>query len=358
MTSKILQVEVVVLLLILMLVTACARGPSTQPSAQPAPAQAANTNQSGDQGAGVADHEAGDQAEVLPQLSAVKLESGQKLRVVATTNIVADVVANIGGDLIELTPLMPVGADPHSFTPTPQDLRTLNDAHAIFMNGLGLEESLLPILENLDTPVPLVSVNAGIEPLAMAEDEHKGEEQSDHHQEGADPHTWFSVPNVAVWVDNIAGALSALDPEHAEDFAAAAAGYKQRLHELDSDIRTQVQSIPEDQRKLVTDHEAFGYLAHEYGLELVGSVLPSLSTLAAASAKELAALQENMKVEAVRALFVSSTVNPQTATQVAGDLGIPVVTLYVGSLSDAQGPAPSYIDLMEYDVAQIVAVLR
>ena len=117
-----------------------------------------------------------------PSWSPSTLEQGEKLRVAATTGIVADVVANVGGDAIELTPLLPVGADPHSYTPTPQDLRTLNDAHVIFVNGLGLEESLLPILENLDRPTPLVSVNLGVDTLQLDHEEASG------HDDGEDDH--------------------------------------------------------------------------------------------------------------------------------------------------------------------------
>ena len=267
----------------------------------------------------------------------------------------ADVVGNVGGDAIDLVQLMPTGSDPHSFAIGPQDMRTLNDAHVVFMNGLGLEESLLPVLENLDWPVPLVSVNAGVETLQLG----SGHEADDGDQHsGADPHTWFSVPNVMSWTDNIATALGTLDPAHTDIYQTAAANYSEQLDELDRDLRAQIGTVPEENRKLVTDHVALAYLADEYGLRSVGSVVPSLSTLAAASAQELAALQEAMRKEGVKAIFVSTTVNPQTVEQVAGDLGIPVVKLYVGSLSNAGGPASTYVELMRYDVAQIVDALR
>ncbi len=295
----------------------------------------------------------------MPVLVAATLEQGEKLRVAATTGIVADVVANVGGDAIELTPLLPVGADPHSYTPTPQDLRALNDAHVIFVNGLGLEESLLPILENLDRPAPLVSVNLGVDTLQLDHEEASGHDGGeDDHAGGADPHTWFSVPNVMVWTDNIATALAAMDTARAEEYRAAAASYQGELRTLDVELRSQIDALPAEQRKLVTDHVALGYLAAEYGFETVGSVVPSLSTLAAASAQELAALQEAMAAEGVAALFVSTTVNTQTAAQLANDLGIPVVELYTGSLSDAAGPAATYLELMRYDLARIVEALQ
>ena len=297
-----------------------------------------------------------------PELRPVALDAGEKLRVVATTGIVADVVRNVGGDAIDLAQLMPAGADPHSYTPTPQDLRTLNDAHVVFMNGLGLEEALLPVLENLDRPIPLVSVNAGTETLQLAsgheelEDEHEGEDERDHG--GVDPHTWFSVPIVMMWADNITAALGELDPMRSEAYLAGAASYKEQLEELDAELRMQIDALPEENRKLVIDHVALAYLAGEYGFTEVGAIVPSLSTLAAASAQELAALQEAMQAEGVKAVFVSTTVNAQTAEQMAGDLGIPVVKIFTGSLSDRDGPASTYIDLMRYDVARIVEALR
>lgn len=306
-----------------------------------------------------------------PALEPIDATDGRKLRVATTTGIVADVVRNVGGDAIEVTALIPVGADPHSYTPTPQDLRDLNNADVVFVNGLGLEESLLPILQNLDRPVPLVSVNMGVETLILGDSHRHDEEEHGEDTDGAaepddegheagsaDPHTWFSVPNVMTWTENVTEALSALDPAKSDVYATGAAAYLEKLAELDAELRAQADAVPADRRKLVTDHVALAYFAAEYGFETVGSVLPSLSTLAAASAQELAALQEAMEAEGVRAVFVGTTVNAQTARQLASDLGIPVVELYTGSLSEEGGPAATYVELMQYDAARIVEALR
>ena len=296
----------------------------------------------------------------LPILSA-PLGGGEKLRVAATTNILADVVAQVGQDRIELTRLMPTGVDPHSYVATPQDVRQLNEAHVIFLNGLGLEESLMPILENLDRDVPLVVVNAGVELIELsAKDEAHtggdGREPVDH--EGADPHTWFSVPNVQIWVKNIEETLSSLDPSNRDAYAAAAAQYAETLERVDAELRSELDTIPLENRKLVTDHQALGYLADEYGLQIIGAVVPSLSTMAAPSARDFAALHDQIEETGVRAIFIGTTVNPETAGQLALDLGIPVTLLYTGSLSEEDGPAPSYVDLMQYDIGVIVDVLR
>ena len=289
----------------------------------------------------------------LPVLSPAVLEGGEKLRVVATTNILADVVAQIGQDQIELTRLMPTGTDPHSYVATPQDVRRLNEAHVIFLNGLGLEEPLMPLLANLDREVPLVVVNAGVKPIELS-----AEGEASHELEGTDPHTWFGVPNVQIWVENIHESLSSLDPSNTDAYTAAAAQYAEILERLDAELRAELDTIPSEKRKLVTDHRSLGHLADEYGLQIIGAVVPSLSTMAAPSARDLAALHDQIEETGVRAIFMGTSVNSETAGQLALDLGIPVALLYTGSLSERDGPAPSYVELMRYDIGVIVDALR
>jgi ABC-type Zn uptake system ZnuABC Zn-binding protein ZnuA len=260
---------------------------------------------------------------------------------------------------------MPVGVDPHNYTAAPQDLRTLNDADLILINGYGLEEPLMPVLGTLDGGAPVVSVSAGIAPLLPTEahdehqeDEHQGDEHpEDEHHHAADPHTWLSVPNVQAWVDNIATVLAARDPAHDADYGAAAAAYRAELSALDADLRAQIANLPQERRKLVTDHDEFGYFAQEYGFEVVGAVIPAVSTLAAASAQELAALQTVIRAEAVPVIFVGANVNSTLAAQLAADLGIQVVTLNISSLTTADGPIPDYPTLMRTLVTTVVDAL-
>lgn len=306
----------------------------------------------------------------LPALAPVALVDGEKLRVVATTNILADVVRSVGGDRIELAALLPVGADPHSYNATPADLRTLSNAHVVFVVGEGIEESLLAVLENREGGSALLAVNTGIDLMEMAEhvdahaDEHADEheetdaEAEEHHDHDLDPHTWTAVPNVMHWVEIIEHALGELDPANVEGYESAAAAYLAELEALDNEIAAAVAAIPVENRKLVTDHETFGYFAVRYGFEVIGAVIPSFSTLAAPSAQELAALQRQIETVGVKAIFVGSTVNPGLASQIASDLGVQVVPLYADSLSDPTGPAPTYIDLMRYNVTAIVAALQ
>lgn len=279
-----------------------------------------------------------------------------KLKVVATTNIVGDVVAQIGGEAIDLTVMLPLGADPHGFQPTPQDLVRIAEADIIFINGLGLETFLAEMVESTATDAEVVEVSMGIG--AIAAEEHHDEEEGEEEEHGEfDPHVWMDVTNVMIWTDNTAAALSARDPENAATYAANAAAYRDELDALDAWIMEQVGQLTEEQRVLVTDHDSFAYFAQRYGFTIVGAVFPSVTTLAEPSAQELAELEEAIAAFNVPAIFVETTVSPRLAEQVAADTGIQVITLYGGSLSAADGPAATYLDMMRYDVMVIVEAL-
>ena len=304
--------------------------------------------------------DAGEHPDELPTLHAVSLNTSEKLRVVATTSIIADVVANVGGDHIELVDLIPPGSDPHGYVAAPEDLRALSEAHVIFVNGLGLEETLASVLESPDGNAAVITVNSGIEPLEATEGEaeDEGENEAEHHHEGVDPHTWLNVQNVLHWVENIEHSLSTLDPANATAYATAAEAYRAELTTLDAEVRAAAESIPAEQRKLVTDHDALGYFANTYGFVIVGALIPSFSTLAAPSAQELAALQDQVSSEGAKAIFVGASVNPALSDQIANDLGIPVVVIYPESLSTADGPATTYVDLMRYNINAISRALK
>lgn len=288
-------------------------------------------------------------------LAPVSLGAGETLQVAATTSIIGDIVAQVGGERITLFTLMAPGIDPHSYTPTPQDLRTLNDVDLIFINGLHLEEGLEELLN--ETGAPQVSVNATVDLLATEEENAEEEHEEEHEHGPNDPHTWQSVTNVKQWVTTIEQSLSAVDPANAATYASAAAAYQAKLDALDQELRAQLATIPTANRKLVTDHESFAYFARDYGFTIVGALIPSLSSLAGSNAQGLAALQDQIKIEEVPAIFVGTTVNPSLAEQIAGDLHITVVPLYSDALSDSNGPAATYLVFMRYNVAAIVAAL-
>lgn len=303
---------------------------------------------------------------LLAGCASAQPSAGDKLQVLATTSIVADVVRQVGGEYVEVTQLLPLGTDPHTFEPRPQDAAAIANARLVFANGAGLEEFLEPLLESAGAMDKLIEVSEGIEllPLEGEEKPHEGEEHGHehegegHHHAGGDPHTWMSPKNVLVWVENIAEALAKADPRHAKAYRANAEAYAAKLRELDEWIRQQVSQIPPENRSLVADHAVFSYFAHDYGFQQVGTITHSFSTGATPSAQELAALEDQIRAYGVKAIFVGADVNQSLAKQVANDTGIKVVPLYHGSLTDANGPAPTYLDFMRYNVNAIVEALK
>ena len=250
----------------------------------------------------------------------------------------ADLVKNVGGDLIDLTYMLPIGADAHTYQLTPTDVANVTEAHVLFANGLGLEEFLNELIENAGGEVAVVSLSTGVELREMrGEEEHEEHEEDEGHEKehgdehshaGVDPHTWTTPANAIIFAHNIRQALSALDPANAETYQANAEAYEAELAELDGWVKSQIETIPAENRKLVTDHTVFGYYADRYGLEQVGAVIPSLSTAAEPSAQELAELEDVIKEQGVKAIFVGNTVNPGLEQRVAEDTGIQLVTLY------------------------------
>lgn len=276
------------------------------------------------------------------------------LQVVASTTIVGDVVAQVGGDHIDLTVLFPIGADPHTFDPRPQDIAAISKAQVIFISGLGLEESLQPTLD-ANANGTVVQISDGIEVRALEEQTVQNDE---HNHERYDPHTWTDPNNVIIWTENIASVLSTADPANAESYHDNADTYIASLQELDTWIRSEVERIPPERRKLVTDHIAFGYFADEYGFEQAGALIGSFSTNASPSAKEIAALEDLIRAQNVPAVFVSKTANATLAEQVAQDTGIQVVLVYTGSLTAPGGEADSYLAFMKYNVNAILEALK
>jgi ABC-type Zn uptake system ZnuABC Zn-binding protein ZnuA len=291
--------------------------------------------------------------------------SSRELKVVATTTFIGDVVREVAGDKVELVVLLQPGQNPHSYQPTPQDLVALSQADLFFVNGLGLEEFLDELLNGSDTTARVVVVSDGIVPLlGSSEHDHPGSDQSQGSggnrqplTPGQDPHVWFDPNNLKVWTDNIAGALSDLDPKDADFYQDNAADYRQQLQELDAWIHQEVETIPLQSRQLVTDHESLAYFAQQYGLTQVGAVIPALTTEAETSGKQLSDLIDTIREHQVKAIFVGIDFDPSLVARVSEETGTRLVPLYFGSLSDGD-PAGTYLDFMRYDVQMIVEALR
>ena len=307
---------------------------------------------------------------------------------VATTNIVGDIVATVGGDRLSLYVMLPLDADPHAFQATPRDARQVADADVVFINGAGLEADFLGDLIASAAPRLIVDLSAHLSLRRMMagddddhgdEEDHDGDEEDhhdddeedhdddeeDHHDDDEedhdhgefDAHVWMDPTLVAVWAAEIAEALAEIDPEHGADYARRADTFVGELDGLDAWIRDQVATVPHDRRILVTDHEVFGYFADRYGFTVLDAIIPGFSTVSEPSARHLADLREAISEHAIPAIFVGTTVNPQVARVVADDLGIEVVAVYTGSLSEPDGPAASYLEFMRTNVERIVAAL-
>jgi manganese/iron transport system substrate-binding protein len=294
-----------------------------------------------------------------------------ELKVVATTTIVGDVVDQVGADLIDLSVLLPIGTDPHSFDPTPQDVAKVAEADVVFANGAGLEEFLDNLIESADAEDKVVHVSEGIDLLIVEDDayheediEHEGEEHDEDHEgevnhhEGADPHTWLDPNNVMIWVHNIEQELSKLDPSNAGTYEVNAEKYEAELTALDAWIREQVALIPEENRELVTDHTLFSYFAKTYGFRQIGALIPGYSSLSEPTAQDLAEIEDAIKDLGVKAVFVGNTVNPALAERVTEDTGTSLVFVYTGSLSDPGGEADTYIDYIRYNINAFVDALK
>ena len=294
-------------------------------------------------------------------IKAAQTRGDGPLHVVATTSIVADVVANVGGEVIALDSIIPRMTDPHGYQLTPGDLRMLHDADVVFINGLGLEESLEQSLSQLPDEIPIVSLSEGIQLRGFTLE--RTDTDVDHDQEalaatGVDPHVWFDPLNINIWTDNAAQSLSALDHANAATFQANSDTYHDQLEDLHNWILAQLEEIPQADRKLVTDHLFMGYFAQRYDFEIINALLPAFSSAASPSARELADIQDSIRQSGVEVIFIGITSNRQIAEQIAGDTSVAVVPLYTGSISELNGPADTYLAFMQYNVRAIANALK
>jgi zinc/manganese transport system substrate-binding protein len=281
----------------------------------------------------------------LVSLSAVPA-SAETLKVVASFTVLADVVKQVGGEHVKVTSLVGPNGDPHEFEPSPADAKSLNAAKVTFVSGEGLEGWMDRLISASGYKGRPVIVSEGINTRTMKEDG----------QAVTDPHVWNSPVNVKVWVANIEKALSAADPADAAAFKANAEAYTKTLDQLDAYARSKFATIPADRRKVLTSHDAFGYFGREYD---VGFLAPlGVSTESEASAADVAKLIEQIRTEHVKTYFIENSNDHRLVTQVASATGAePGGELYVESLSDAKGPAPTYEKMFRYNVNQISAAM-
>jgi ABC-type Zn uptake system ZnuABC Zn-binding protein ZnuA len=273
--------------------------------------------------------------------------SSNAVTVVTTTSVFADIVRNVGGDLVNVTSLVPKGGDVHTFEPKPADIETVSKATLLIMNGLGLDDWLEKTITNASSSgTPLVRLGVALPGIELLPGEDPGTQN---------PHLWMNVKYGDLYVDRIADSLKSLDRAHAAQYDGQAAAYKARLDALDASVRTRIATIPEANRKLVTFHDAFPYYARAYGITIVGVAVqaPGQDPSAGETARLITAIRE----AGVKAIFSEDQFPTKLVDQLGAEAGVKVVSnLYDDALGD--NPITSYEAVINWDTDQLVGALR
>ncbi|HJV97614.1 MAG TPA: metal ABC transporter substrate-binding protein [Arthrobacter sp.] len=269
----------------------------------------------------------------------------EKPVVLTTFTVLADVARNVAGDKLTVESITKAGAEIHGYEPTPGDIRKASKADLILDNGLNLEAWFAQFVEGLDVPHAVVS--EGVQVMSISEDSYQGK---------PNPHAWMSPVNVQIYVDNMVKAFSELDPENADVFKANGDAYKAQLQSVQDEMKTSLAGVPENQRALVTCEGAFSYLARDAGLREV--YIWAVNAEQQATPQQITRAIEYVKANQVPAVFCESTVSDAPMKQVVGATGTKFGgTLYVDSLSEADGPVPTYLDLIRHDAGLITKAL-
>lgn len=265
-----------------------------------------------------------------------------RLNVVASFSILGDFVKNVGGDRVGVTTLVGPDGDVHVYTPTPADARKITDAKLLVVNGFGLEGWLPRLLQAAGGKASIVTATGGIAPLRLGSD--------------ADPHAWQSVANAEKYVVNIRDALVAADPADADVFKKNAQSYLARLEALDGEVRQAVSQIPEDHRKVISTHDAFGYFAARYGIQFIAPI--GVSTEAEPSARDVAKIIAQVRASHIPAVFLERIGDPRLMRRISAESGAKVGgTLYSDALTDEKGEAPTYIDMVRHNIGTLTSAL-
>lgn len=271
----------------------------------------------------------------------------EKLKVVTTFTVIADMAQNVAGDAAEVVSVTRPGAEIHGYAPTPRDLVKAQDADLILWNGLNLELWFEQFLSNL-RDVPAATLTDGIEPISISGGEYDGK---------PNPHAWMALDSAEIYIDNIRDSLSAADPDNAEVYAANAEAYKAEVAAVIGPLRDAVRALPEERRWLVTSEGAFSYLARDFGLKEV--YLWPMNADSQGTPQQVRAVIDAVRDHDIPVVFSESTVSDKPARQVARETGAAYGgVLYVDSLSEPDGPVPSYLDLLRVTSETIVNGLR
>ena len=272
-----------------------------------------------------------------------------KINVVATFSIIADLVSNVGGDRVEVTALVGPNSDSHVFSPTPADAKKLAAAKVVFVNGLGLEGWMTRLVSASGSKAQTFVASTGVKTRKMEDDHHPG-------QMVTDPHAWQSIANAKIYVANIRDGLSKADPAGKSAYEANATAYLAKLDALEQEVKAAIGKIPADHRRIITTHDAFGYFGGAYGMEFISP--EGVSTDAQPSARDLARIIAQIRKQKIPAVFMENITDPRLMQQIAKETGAKIGgTLYSDALSDAKGPAGTYIDMMRSNVRELSKAL-
>jgi len=280
----------------------------------------------------------------------------QPLKVIATFTILGDLVKQVGGDLVDVKTLVGPDGDAHVYKPTPNDSKFLAQADLVIVNGLGMEGWVDRLIGASGYKGPIVIASKGIIPRQMDTEERETPTNEAHPTQAdagknIDPHAWQDVSNARIYVQNITEALCAAMPEKAAILRARSKAYDTELAELDAWVRKGLATIPASQRKIITSHDAFGYFGAAYNVTFIAP--QGISTEVEPTATQVAKLIEQMKAEKVRRVFFEMMASPKLVTQIAKDAGASVGNpIYSDALSQAPGPAPTYIAMFHYNIQQ------
>jgi len=281
-----------------------------------------------------------------------------KVKVVASFSILGDLVQQVGGDRVTVTTLVGPNGDAHVYQPTPAAAKAVGAAHLVVVNGLGFEGWMERLIKTSGFQGPVVVASQGVQPREMSpQDKEPHGSGSHHHHHQIDPHAWQSLSNVAIYVNNIARGLAAVDPPGAAAYQANAAAYQAKLQELDHWAQAEFAAIPPEKRRMITSHDALGYFGAAYGLTIIAAL--GVNTESEAAAGEIAKIIRLIRAEKISAVFLENVTDPRLMQQIARESGAALGgSLYSDALSEPSGPAPTFIDMFKHNLTQIVAAMR
>ena len=287
---------------------------------------------------------------LLGLLLCTNVAFAQTLQVATSFSILEDLVKNVGGARVSIANFVPRNGDAHGYQPSAQDVKALSQAKIVFTSGLGLEAWFSRLVKSAGNKATVIELSKGLTANKFSEGEEKGE---------FDPHVWWNPINVIYYIKTIRDALIKADPASKETYSSNAAKYSRQLADLDVWAKLEIGKIPSLNRKIVTNHDALGYLAARYGFVVIGTVIPGGTTERAPSAKEIANLIRLIKQQKVKAIFTENIVNPKLAQAIARETGATIApALYTDALGEIGSSGETYLKAFRHNIQTLLTALR